>query len=116
MPPGRYDVGDEWPVLHAETTPSIRTDGWTLTVDRLVRTPCAWSWEEIRAIHGSRYEGDIHCVTAWSKFGITFDGVCVDTLLELAGPLNAEVGKDHAEHPVRDFRRRPARKGPCHKL
>ena len=35
----------------------------------------------------SRYSGDIHCVTTWSKLGMTFDGVSVDTLLAAARPL-----------------------------
>jgi DMSO/TMAO reductase YedYZ molybdopterin-dependent catalytic subunit len=88
LPPGQYDAADEWPVLHAEATPSIRTDRWTFTVDGLVQSPITWSWEEIQALPGSRYEGAIHCVTTWSKFGMTFDGVSVDTLLALAGPLD----------------------------
>jgi DMSO/TMAO reductase YedYZ molybdopterin-dependent catalytic subunit len=34
----------------------------------------------------STYQGAIHCVTTWSKFDMTFDGVSVDTLLDLASP------------------------------
>ena len=86
LPPGQYDTGDSWPVLHAEATPSIDTDRWTFTVDGLVDNPTTWTWDEIRALPRSRYEGAIHCVTTWSKFGMTFDGVSVDTLLEAAGP------------------------------
>ena len=85
LPPGQYDAGDDWPVLHVEATPSLATKDWTFTVDGLVGTPTTWTWDEIRALPGSRYEGDIHCVTTWSKFGMTFEGVSVDTLLEIAG-------------------------------
>jgi DMSO/TMAO reductase YedYZ molybdopterin-dependent catalytic subunit len=88
LPPGQYDTGATWPVLHSEATPSIETGTWTFTVDGLVETPTTWTWEEIRALPSSRYEGAIHCVTTWSKFDMTFDGVSVDTLLELAGPLD----------------------------
>lgn len=86
LPPGQYDAGDEWPVLHAEATPSIRTERWSITVDGLVDTPTTWSWDELRALPRSSYEGDIHCVTTWSKFDMTFEGVSVDTLLDAAGP------------------------------
>jgi DMSO/TMAO reductase YedYZ molybdopterin-dependent catalytic subunit len=85
LPPGQYDAGDEWPILHAEATPSISTGDWTFTVDGLVHTPTTWTWDEIRDLPGSTYEGAIHCVTTWSKFDMTFDGVSVDTLLEVAG-------------------------------
>jgi DMSO/TMAO reductase YedYZ molybdopterin-dependent catalytic subunit len=41
-------------------------------------------------MHGlppSVYEGDIHCVTTWSKLGMSFRGVSIDTLLQIAEPL-----------------------------
>jgi len=40
-----------------------------------------------RGLPASTYDGDIHCVTTWSKLGVTFDGVSLDTLLAVAGPL-----------------------------
>ncbi|QRP48611.1 sulfite oxidase-like oxidoreductase [Amycolatopsis sp. FDAARGOS 1241] len=85
LPPGQYDAGSEWPVLHAEATPSISTDEWTFTIDGLVDKPTSWTWDEIHALEPDRYEGAIHCVTTWSKFDMTFDGVSIDTLLELTG-------------------------------
>jgi DMSO/TMAO reductase YedYZ molybdopterin-dependent catalytic subunit len=87
LPPGQYDARGQWPVLHAEATPRIRTETWTFTVEGLVEQEVRWTWDEIRALPRARYEGDIHCVTTWSKFGMTFDGVSVDTLLAAARPL-----------------------------
>jgi DMSO/TMAO reductase YedYZ molybdopterin-dependent catalytic subunit len=86
LPPGQYDVGADWPVLTAEVTPDLPTDSWTFTVDGLVEQPTTWSWDEIHALPPSTYEGDIHCVTTWSKLGMTFTGVSVDTLLAAARP------------------------------
>ncbi len=86
LPPGQYDTGSDWPVLNAEPTPKLSTDDWSLVVDGLVERPTTWTWEEINALPPSTYEGAIHCVTTWSKFGMTFDGVSVDTLLDVAGP------------------------------
>lgn len=85
LPPGQYDAGEDWPVLHAETTPTLSTERWSFDIDGQVANPVRWSWEEIHALPASRYEGAIHCVTAWSKFDMRFDGVSVDTLLEHAG-------------------------------
>ena len=87
LPPGQYDVGSDWPVLTAEVTPRIKPENWSITVDGLVRTPTTWSWDEAHQLPPSRFEGDIHCVTTWSKLGTWFDGVSVDSLLEVAGPL-----------------------------
>jgi DMSO/TMAO reductase YedYZ molybdopterin-dependent catalytic subunit len=86
LPPGQYDVGAEWPVLTAEPTPRLSTDDWTFTVEGLVERVTTWTWEEIQALPASTYEGPIHCVTTWSKFGMRFAGVSTDVLLEAAGP------------------------------
>ena len=45
-----------------------------------------WTWDEIHALPDDAYSGDIHCVTTWSKLGVNFAGVSVDTLLAAARP------------------------------
>ena len=87
LPPGQYDTGKRWPVLTAEATPRLDTASWTFAVEGLVEQPTTWTWDEIHALPPSIYEGDIHCVTTWSKLGMTFGGVSIDTLLEIARPL-----------------------------
>src|SRR5664279_2121774 len=87
LPPGQYDTGDRWPVLTAEVTPRPDTATWSFTVDGHVTTPSTWTWDEVRAVPRSTYSGDIHCVTTWSKLGVEFTGVSVDTLLAAAGVL-----------------------------
>jgi len=86
LPPGQYDTGKQWPVLTAEVTPKLPTGSWSFTVEGLVERPTTWTWDEIHALPPSTYQGDIHCVTTWSKFDMTFTGVSVDTLLDAAGP------------------------------
>jgi DMSO/TMAO reductase YedYZ molybdopterin-dependent catalytic subunit len=86
LPPGQYDTGRSWPVLTAEPTPKLPTAQWTFIVEGLVAQPMTWTWDEIHALPPSTYQGDIHCVTTWSKLGMTFAGVSVDTLLEIARP------------------------------
>jgi DMSO/TMAO reductase YedYZ molybdopterin-dependent catalytic subunit len=87
LPPGQYDAGRTWPVLTAEATPRLSTADWTFEIQGLLERPTTWTWDEIHALPPSTYEGDIHCVTSWSKLGMTFTGVSVDTLLDAAGPL-----------------------------
>jgi DMSO/TMAO reductase YedYZ molybdopterin-dependent catalytic subunit len=86
LPPGQYDVGSDWPVLTAEPTPNIATDTWTFRVDGLVEQPTTWTWEEIHRLPPATFDGDIHCVTTWSKLGVQFSGVSVDSLLSIAVP------------------------------
>jgi DMSO/TMAO reductase YedYZ molybdopterin-dependent catalytic subunit len=89
LPPGQYDTGRQWPVLTAEATPKLDTSSWSFAVEGLVDRTVAWTWDEIHALPPSTYEGDIHCVTTWSKLGMTFTGVSIDTLLEAAVPQPA---------------------------
>jgi DMSO/TMAO reductase YedYZ molybdopterin-dependent catalytic subunit len=87
LPPGQYDTGHSWPVLTAEVTPKLDTSSWTFALEGLVETPTTWTWDEIHALPLSTYDGDIHCVTTWSKLGMQWAGVSVDTLLDVAHPL-----------------------------
>jgi DMSO/TMAO reductase YedYZ molybdopterin-dependent catalytic subunit len=87
LPPGQYDTGRQWPVLSAEVTPKLAPADWTFTVEGLVEQPTTWTWDEMHALPPSTYRGDIHCVTTWSKLGMEFEGVSVDTLLAAARPL-----------------------------
>jgi DMSO/TMAO reductase YedYZ molybdopterin-dependent catalytic subunit len=87
LPPGQYDVGAGWPILTAEPTPKLDLSTWMFSVGGLVSTPMTWTWDEMHALPSSDYAGDIHCVTMWSKLGVHFSGVSVDTLLGLSHPL-----------------------------
>ena len=82
LPPGQH-LEEGFPVLTAGPTPQISTDEWSFTVEGLVAAPRTWSWDEAHELAGSTFEGDIHCVTRWSKLGVSFSGVSVDTLLDL---------------------------------
>jgi len=87
LPPGQYDVGNDFPVLSAEVTPRLEGDRWSMSVDGLVADPQTWSWADLHELPESEFAGDIHCVTSWSKLDTRFSGVSVDLLLDAAGPL-----------------------------
>jgi DMSO/TMAO reductase YedYZ molybdopterin-dependent catalytic subunit len=86
LPPGQY-AEPGFPVLSAGPTPRVEQADWRLRVEGLVARPREWTWEEAQALPGSTFDGDIHCVTKWSKLGTSFAGVSVDTLLDQVEPL-----------------------------
>ncbi len=86
LPPGQYDAGSTFPVLTAEVSPRLRAEEWSLRIDGLVATPRTWTWQDVHRLPTSVYEGDIHCVTTWSKLGTSFGGVSLDTLLAEVQP------------------------------
>lgn len=81
LPPGQY-VTDDFPVLTAGPTPRVPLDQWTFSLDGLVESPKQWTWAEFNALPKQQFKVDIHCVTKWSKFDTTWEGVSIDTLLE----------------------------------
>ncbi|KYK14091.1 MULTISPECIES: sulfite oxidase-like oxidoreductase [Streptomyces] len=89
LPPGQYDAGDDLPVLSAEVTPDLTPADWTFRVGGLVAEPRTWDWADAHRLPASAYQGDIHCVTGWSKFGVRFAGVSLDAFLAAAGTLPA---------------------------
>jgi DMSO/TMAO reductase YedYZ molybdopterin-dependent catalytic subunit len=87
LPPGQYDAGSTFPVLTAEVSPRLEAKDWAMRIDGLVEKPRTWTWDEIHQVDRSTYEGDIHCVTTWSKLGTSFTGVSVDDLFAEVGVL-----------------------------
>lgn len=93
LPPGQYDVEGRWPVAHIGTAPEVDADNWTLRVGGAVAAPTAWSLSDLKDLPEATYQGPIHCVTRWTKFGLRFTGVSLDTLLDVVGvnPTSSHV-------------------------
>jgi DMSO/TMAO reductase YedYZ molybdopterin-dependent catalytic subunit len=68
-------------VLSAGPTPHTELDAWTFSV-AAGEERVSWTWDEFRALPSETITRDIHCVTRWSKFDTTWEGVSIDTLLE----------------------------------
>ena len=88
VPPGQY-VESGFPVLTAGPTPRVEPSDWKLSIDGMVGSTRAWTWDEVHALEQETIPCDIHCVTKWSKLGTSFGGVSVDKLLEGLDPHGA---------------------------
>jgi DMSO/TMAO reductase YedYZ molybdopterin-dependent catalytic subunit len=90
LPPGQY-LERGFPVLSAGPTPETPLDEWTFRIAGAVSEEREWSWDEFQALEKDAPTVDIHCVTTWSKFDTSWEGVSVDTLLEGVEPLGGYV-------------------------
>jgi DMSO/TMAO reductase YedYZ molybdopterin-dependent catalytic subunit len=81
LPPGQYETKD-FPVLSAGPTPHVALDAWQFTLQTERGETRTWNWQSFRALRSEAIHTDIHCVTRWSKFGTSWEGVSIDTLLE----------------------------------
>jgi DMSO/TMAO reductase YedYZ molybdopterin-dependent catalytic subunit len=81
LPPGQY-LERGFPVLSAGPTPRTPLDQWTFSINGAIDEKRSWSWDELQALPKETPTVDIHCVTTWSKFDTSWEGVSVDTLIE----------------------------------
>jgi DMSO/TMAO reductase YedYZ molybdopterin-dependent catalytic subunit len=84
IPPNQA-VTRKFPVMTAGKTPDIDTAAWSFSIKSGPRTLASWNWVEFNALPQTRWRGDIHCVTRWSKFDTDWQGVTIDDLLASAG-------------------------------
>jgi DMSO/TMAO reductase YedYZ molybdopterin-dependent catalytic subunit len=84
LPPGQYQT-DDFPVLAKGPTPRVDLSAWQFTLNDGPRPLARWTWHEFEALPRTTWRGDIHCVTKWSKFDTTWEGVTIDDLFAAAG-------------------------------
>jgi DMSO/TMAO reductase YedYZ molybdopterin-dependent catalytic subunit len=87
-------------VLHHGSVPTIDLARWDLVLDGLVERPQRWTWDEFQRLPRTQVQSDIHCVTRWSRYDNTWEGVSLREVMALAAPkaegrfaiLHAEAG------------------------
>lgn len=100
LPPGQ-SLSEKFPVLHYGPVPRFNPATWDLRIWGEVEKEIRWTWAEFNQLPRSKVAMDIHCVTRWSKFDTTWEGVSVRTLVDqgLIKPLpGAHYVLQHAEY------------------
>lgn len=87
LPPGQY-LTKKWPVLSYERTPSGMPTDWKLKISGQVEQPLELSWDEFLALPRTTMTSDFHCVTSWSRYDNTWEGVHIREILQRAKPLS----------------------------
>ena len=65
--------------------PTFTNANWSFTVDGRVQKPIQWDWEQFLEQKRLVQVSDFHCVTGWSVFKNTWEGIPLKTLLKQAG-------------------------------
>ncbi|HEY2421942.1 MAG TPA: molybdopterin-dependent oxidoreductase [Neobacillus sp.] len=69
--------------------PNLTNENWTFTIDGLVEQKKQFSWSEFVQLKRDVQVSDFHCVTGWSVFNITWEGIPLKKLLD-----NSELKKE----------------------
>jgi DMSO/TMAO reductase YedYZ molybdopterin-dependent catalytic subunit len=85
LPPGQRLV-DDFPVLDLGVTPEVPLDQWSLRIHGKVERPVILDWAAFRALPQFKDVSDFHCVTTWSQYDMSWEGVAFLTLAELVQP------------------------------
>jgi DMSO/TMAO reductase YedYZ molybdopterin-dependent catalytic subunit len=91
LPPGQYEEHG-FPVLSAGPTPRVDLKTWDFTIRGIDGAEARWTWDALQALPHETPTVDIHCVTQWSKFDTTWEGVSVDALLDGARARGVDTG------------------------
>ena len=81
LPPGQ-SLTLKFPVLHYGSVPSIDLNEWDFRVWGEVEEEVRWTWETFSELRRTEVQMDIHCVTRWSKFDTTWEGISVRSLID----------------------------------
>ncbi|MBC78772.1 MAG: sulfite oxidase-like oxidoreductase [Chloroflexi bacterium] len=84
VPPGQY-LENRFPVLSAEPTPKIDIKDWKLSIIYNNESFAEINWDILKNLPSSSIKKDIHCVTRWTKFDMSWKGVKVSTIFDELG-------------------------------
>lgn len=93
LPPGQ-SLTLKFPVLHYGPVPRFNAATWDFRAWGEVEEEKRWSWEQFNQLPRTKIDLDIHCVTRWSKFDTTWEGVSVKKLVE-AGLIKIKPSATH---------------------
>jgi DMSO/TMAO reductase YedYZ molybdopterin-dependent catalytic subunit len=65
--------------------PSFSNENWSFAIDGLVDQSFKWDWKQFVALNRKVQVSDFHCVTGWSVYKNTWEGIKLKELLSMAG-------------------------------
>ncbi|RED55105.1 molybdopterin-dependent oxidoreductase [Cohnella lupini] len=65
--------------------PTFDSKTWKFSIDGLVDIPSAWNWESFIKMARTVQVSDFHCVTGWSVYKNTWEGIPLSVMLKQAG-------------------------------
>ncbi|MDG5789815.1 molybdopterin-dependent oxidoreductase [Evansella sp. AB-P1] len=80
LPPGQFET-EKWPVLHQGEVYEFNEETWRFKLFGEVAEEKTFKYSEIMDLPKTISTVDMHCVTTWSKFGTSFEGIALRELV-----------------------------------
>jgi DMSO/TMAO reductase YedYZ molybdopterin-dependent catalytic subunit len=71
------------------STPVFDPATFTLTVDGAVQNPIMLSWDELLKLPSTSQVSDFHCVEGWGVNDVRWQGVRLQTIIDIVRPIDA---------------------------
>lgn len=84
-PPAGGGARGHFRIFTVTAMPEFHNDNWSFTVDGQVERPIQWNWEQFLEQKRTVQVSDFHCVTGWSVYSNTWEGIPLAVLLQQAG-------------------------------
>lgn len=85
MPPIGGGGDGSFRIYTVAPIPKFDPQAWAFTVHGLVDRPLRYDWASFAELARSVQVSDFHCVTGWSVYHVTWEGIALKTFLDLAG-------------------------------
>jgi DMSO/TMAO reductase YedYZ molybdopterin-dependent catalytic subunit len=82
LPPGQFET-EKWPILHVGDVYEFDEQTWDFQLFGDVKEVITLSYQDFLQLPKTVVTMNMHCVTTWSKFGTTFEGVPFRELVKL---------------------------------
>jgi sulfoxide reductase catalytic subunit YedY len=84
LPPVGGGAKGHFRVYTVTDIPSFTSDTWKFAVGGLVAKPETFEWEDLLKLERKVQVSDFHCVTGWSVYKVTWEGIPLSQLLDRA--------------------------------
>jgi DMSO/TMAO reductase YedYZ molybdopterin-dependent catalytic subunit len=82
LPPGQFET-DSWPILHQGDIYQFNQEDWRFRLFGQVEEEKILTYQEVMELPKKVSTVDMHCVTTWSKFDTTFEGILMSEFVKL---------------------------------
>lgn len=75
----------EFEVFTVTEIPCSHSETWQFAISGLVERPLEMTWKQFLNLPRKVQVSNFHCVTGWSVYDVTYEGVSISALLEVVG-------------------------------